>query len=211
MTSMPRLMAVAEASDDVAAELTNLRAAYQAACAELIDCRRQRDEAIAHGQELLARLVEADEKLAGVTHSAEPSDGVGSPDAETIRVAPPTPTPAPISPVPTIVGTAPGPVAVELVAEPDVDTDADAVAEADAVFEDEPLAEVVPVQPVRWLPPAEDGTTSSTAHEFAALKELESDVADEAPPTTEPLASPMNILPDVAEEPKGSRWRLRVR
>jgi hypothetical protein len=187
MTSMPRLMVVAEASDDVAAELTNLRAAYQATCAELIDCRRQRDEAVAHGQELLARLVEADEKLAALSvpvapvapvEPVAPVAVVETVESDPIRVAPPTPTPEPISPVPTIVEATPSPGAIE---------------------------------PVRWLPPEEDGSSSSSAHEFAALKEIGPDAEDEVSATYEPLASPMNVLPDAVEEPKGSRWRLRTR
>lgn len=220
MTSMPHLAAAAGSPDDAAAELANLRAAYRAACDELMEVRRQRDEAVTHGQELLARLVEADEKLARMSEphpslfAVEPVAVVSAPvepvepveaveaverpepieteaDTEPIRVAPVQAAPEPVSPIPTIVGAPPveAPVLVEAVVEaPDAP------------------------EPVRWLPPEEGAVTHSTAHEFAALKELPDEVeADDDPAGAgEPLTSPMNVLPEVSAPAKPSIWRRKI-
>jgi hypothetical protein len=208
MTSTSRLRAVADSSDDIQAELANLRAAYESACAELIEVRRQRDEAIAHGQELLARLVQADDRLADVSVS-EPV----APPAEPIKVAPPQPAPATVSPVPTIVG-GPAPMTpVVAPSEPDA-ARADDATEEDVAGAEVVDAEVAEAQPrvVRWLPPEEEPVAPSSAHEFAALKELPvAGEDDEVPATTEPLTHPMNVLPDVVEEPKAPIWKRRLR
>jgi hypothetical protein len=98
MTSMSHLVAVAGATDDSAAELANLRAAYQSACTELIEVRRQRDEAIAHGEELLARLVAVEESSAGVEAAI-----AAIPAADAIQVAPVQAVAEQASPIPTIV------------------------------------------------------------------------------------------------------------
>lgn len=194
MTSMPHVVAVAGSTDDAAAELANLRAAYESACNELIEVRRQRDEAVRHGEELLARLVEADEKVARLSTPHPPVF-----ETEPIRVAPVQPEPDPVSPIPTIVGAPPvePPVLAEV-------ADVGEVADADEAS--------VAAQPLRWLPPEEGAVAHSTAHEFAALKELPDDVAedDEQGASLEPLTSPMNVLPEGTTAVKQSIWRRKI-
>jgi hypothetical protein len=208
---------------DLGDELDQLRATDAALRDELIEVRRQRDEAVSQAQWLILRVSNAEqvvERLQAELIEARSQRGVS--------VAP-------------VVGA--DPVAVvegTVVVGADADANAEVVAAPAASVDDalevedghddqaapEPAAAVpdAAVTPVAivpgawagqagpWLPPEEDAADGSTAHEFAALTEralaVEAAQAEEAAAAA-PAPLEMNVLPEVYGEPKKAAFFRR--
>jgi hypothetical protein len=201
-------------ADELVEELNQLREADAQLREELVEVRRQRDEAISQSQWLILRVSNAEQaidRLQAELIEARSKRGVTPESVE--QVAPVDEAPdAPVDEAPEVED-----VQVEDATDaPDVE-----ISDSEVPSLPTPAEAVTPVaivpgswagQAGPWLPPDEAADDGSTAHEFAALTEralaVEAAEAEEAAAAM-PAPVEMNVLPEATSEPRKATFFRR--